>query len=114
MKIHEPILRDILDLQAILLNEIIDEAAAAERNLADAFGETTRTEGDLNALVSIREEAQDSYRRMSSLMSNIASSPARTAVDSMRLLRQAYLRTGERIAPAIRSIQEVKIAWQLP
>ncbi|MBW4622474.1 MAG: hypothetical protein KME17_24350 [Cyanosarcina radialis HA8281-LM2] len=112
MKIPRQLQSDLFELQSRLLL-IIDEAATTERLLFNAFGETEESLTDLTALASVIEDAQDTYRRLSTLMSVISRSDPDDADDSMKLLMQTYARGTERIEPMTRSIQEVKIEWGL-
>lgn len=113
MKLPQPLQQQLLQLLANLL-ELTDEAAASERALLDAFGESNETLGDLDALSSVRVAAQDGFRSLSNTMNALSVLEERCAGDTMKVLQQSYTRLEQRVPAFRRSIEEIRLTWGLP
>ncbi|MBO1351483.1 MAG: hypothetical protein EBE86_030810 [Hormoscilla sp. GUM202] len=96
------------------LLEIVDEATAAEFALFARFGETDRTIIVLDELKNVSQEAASRFSQLSNFQIRIAESQPVVASDMLEILGQAIVRTQNRIPAWERSIEEVKIDWNMP
>jgi hypothetical protein len=112
MKIPDPLKQQIFVLHAQLL-DLIDDAATTERALFENYGETEQTLGDLDSLTGIREQAEGIYQGLTTLAFRVVQADPREATATMNLLLRAYERGDERIAPLIRSVEEIRNTWEL-
>jgi hypothetical protein len=112
MKIPAPLKQQIFDLHAQLL-DLIDDAATTERELFENYGETEQTLGDLDSLTGIRERAEGIYQGLNTLALRVVQADPREATATINLLLQTYERGEERIAPLIRSVEEIRNTWEL-
>ncbi len=112
MKIPDPLQQQIFDLQAQLLN-LIDDAASTERELFENYSETEQTLGDLDSLTGIHEQAEGIYQGLNTLALRVVQADPRVSPATMNLLLQAYERGDERVAPLIRSVEEIRNTWEL-
>ena len=94
--------------------DIVDEATAAELALFELCGETDQTMPFLDDLKTVIEDATSSFSQLSTLQLNIARTQPNTAPAMLGLLAQAVARTQARIPAWERSIEEVKMEWNLP
>ncbi|MFB2833632.1 hypothetical protein [Floridanema evergladense] len=93
--------------------DIIVEASALESNLFEAFGETEATISYLDEMKNVADYAESSYSQLSTLQLQIAKAQPTAPPDMLDLLAQAITRTQARIPALERSIQEVKMEWNL-
>jgi hypothetical protein len=93
---------------------IVHEATAAELLMFERFGETEVTITFLEDLKTVAEDATSSFSQLSTLELNIARSQPTAPPAMLDLLGKAIERTQARIPPWERSIQEVKLEWNLP
>lgn len=75
---------------------------------------TEQTLPFLAELMTVLEDAENSYMQLSRLGLNIARSQPHTPPDLLELMNQAIVRTQARIPAWERSVEEVKLAWNLP
>jgi hypothetical protein len=94
--------------------DIVEEASALESTLFEAFGETEATISYLDEMKSVADYAESSYSQLSTLQLQIAKAQPTAPPDILELLAQAIARTQARIPALERSIQEVKMEWNLP
>lgn len=102
----------ILSLKQQLL-EIVDNSTAAEFALFERFGETERTMYYLNELKSVAERSTSWFSRLSNLQIRIASAQPAVPSDMLELLIQSLTRIQAEVPALERSVQEVKIEWNL-
>ncbi|HLO49020.1 MAG TPA: hypothetical protein VK211_11440 [Kamptonema sp.] len=95
-----------------LLN-LVEEAGAAEFALFDSFGETDSTLPNLEDLKNIAEEAASRYSQLSNIQLRITEAQPNAAADMLRLLERAITENQLRIPAMERSVQEIKIEWNL-
>lgn len=93
--------------------EIVDEATAAEFTLFELFGETDQTMPFFEDLKTVAEDAKSSFSRLSNFQLRIAEAQPIAASDMLELLAQVIARTIIRIPAWKRSVQEVKLEWNL-
>ena len=92
----------------------VDEAKAAELTIFELFGETQTTLSYMNEMKNVANEAASSFSRLSTLQLQIAQAQPTATSDILNLLTQAIERTQVRTFAWKRSIQEVKIEFNLP
>ncbi len=96
------------------LLDILDNSTAAEFMLFERFGETETTIPLLEELKSVAERSTSWFSRLVNLQLRIAQSQPTATFDMLKLLSEAIVRI-QAEAPAMeRSIQEVKIDWNVP
>jgi hypothetical protein len=93
--------------------DIVDEALETDFTLFEVFGETDRTISFFEDLKTVAEDAKSSFSRLSNLQLRIAESQPHASFDMLELLAQVIVRTSTRIPAWERSVQEVKIEWNL-
>lgn len=93
--------------------DIVDEATAAELTIFELFGETETTLSYMNEMKNVGDEATSSFSRLSTLQLQIAQAQPTAPADILQLLDQAIARTQARIFTWKRSIQEVKMEFNL-
>ncbi|MBE9143365.1 hypothetical protein [Planktothrix mougeotii] len=94
--------------------DIIDQAIALELVLVDRFGETEETLPFFAELTTVLEDAEATYMQLSRLGLNIARSQPNASSDMLQLMNRAIIRTQARIPAWERSLEEVKLEWNLP
>lgn len=92
---------------------VIDEATAAEFLLLSGFGETDETLPFLDEMKNVAEQAVSRFSQITTLQLRIAESQPNAAADMLELLDRAILQNQQRIPAWERSIQEVKLEWNL-
>ena len=93
--------------------DIVDEATAIEFKIFDRFGETELVLSYMDEMKNVAEEAIALLSRLSTLQLQVAQSQPAAAPAMLELLEQAIQRTLVRIPALERSIQEVKMEWNL-
>lgn len=96
------------------LSQVVEDAKFAEFTLFDRFGETNSTISNLGDLSNVAEEAASQYLHLANLRLRIAEAQPNTSVDMLRLLEQVITQNQLRIPAMKRSIEEIKIEWNLP
>jgi hypothetical protein len=91
----------------------VDEATAVELTIFELFGETPQTIAYMDEMKNVADEAASSFSRLSTLQLQIAQAQPTASAAILQLLTQAIARTQTRIFAWERSIQEVKIEWNL-
>ena len=94
--------------------EIVDEATALELKIFERFGESEQTFSYMDEMKNVSEEASASFTRLSTLQLQVARSQPTATSATLEVLTQSIERTLARIPALERSIQEVKIEWNLP
>jgi Rad3-related DNA helicase len=92
---------------------IVDEASALELKIFEQFGESEQTLSYMDEMKNVEEEAVALYSRLSTLHLQVARSQPIATPATLKLLDQAIQRTLARIPALERSIQEVKMEWNL-
>lgn len=95
------------------LLEIIDEATAVEFILFEKRGETNETISFLDEMKNVSIQAEDRYFQLSKLEVSIAQAQPIATNAMIDLLTRAIEQNQLRIPTWQRSIQEVKLEWQL-
>ncbi|NES82507.1 MAG: hypothetical protein F6K10_14475 [Moorea sp. SIO2B7] len=95
------------------LLDIVDLATAAECAIFERFGETEATIIVLDELKNVSQEAASRYSQLSNLQLRIAEAQPVSASDMLELLEQRIVRSQNRIPAWERSIEEVKIDWNV-
>jgi hypothetical protein len=93
--------------------DIVEQATATEFILFDSFGETEQTISYLDEMKNVAEIATSSYSRLFRLHLQIAQSQPIASQDVLQFLQQVILETQTRIPAWKRSIEEVKLEWNL-
>lgn len=93
---------------------LVDDATAAELTIFELFGETSQTLSYMEEMKNVAEEAASSFSQLSTLQLQIAQSQPNATPDMLDLLYRVISRTQVRIPALERSIQEVKMEWNLP
>lgn len=96
------------------LLDIIDISTAAELTLFESFGETTETILFLDELKSVAERAVPWFSRLSNFQLRIAETQPAIPADILNLVNQSIERIEIELPAMRRSIQEVKVEWNLP
>lgn len=91
----------------------VDEATALELTIFELFGETPQTIDYMDEMKNVADEAASSFSRLSTLQLQIAQAQPTASAAILQLLTQAIARTQTRIFAWERSIQEVKMEWNL-
>lgn len=112
-KLPEETTQTVLSLKQQLL-DTVDEATAAEFVLFERFGETNRNIRYLDELKSVAERAESSFVRLSNFQIRIASAQPTISSDMLELLTRSITRIQVEVPALERSVQEVKIEWNLP
>ena len=94
--------------------EIINQASALELTIFELFGETDATITALDEMKSAAEDAESSYSQLSNIQLQISKSQPIPSSDMLQLLERAIVRIQARIPALERSIEEVKIEYNLP
>jgi hypothetical protein len=111
-KLPKEITDTIWNLQKKTL-EIIEEATATEFKLFNLLGETIETLTYLDEIKNVAEIATSSYSRLFRLHLQIAQSQPLASENLLQFIQQVILETQTRIPAWERSIQEVKLEWNL-
>jgi transposase len=93
--------------------EVVDEATALELKIFEQFGESEQTLSYMDEMKNVAEEAIASFSRLSTLQLQVAQSQPTATSATLELLAQAIQRTLARVPALERSIQEVKMEWDL-
>lgn len=112
-KLPEETTKTINDLKQQSL-ENVNEATAVELTIFEMFGETQTTLSYMDEMKSVADEATSSFSRLSTLQLQIAQAQPTASTDILQLLAQTIARTKARIFAWERSIQEVKMEFNLP
>ncbi|MBW4621267.1 MAG: hypothetical protein KME17_18145 [Cyanosarcina radialis HA8281-LM2] len=94
--------------------DIVDDATAIELTIFELLGETQQTLSYMDEMKNVADEAASSFSQLSTLQLQIAQAQPNATPDLLRLLSQVIARTQARIPALERSIQEVKMEWNLP
>ncbi|HEY9873326.1 MAG TPA: hypothetical protein V6D12_07805 [Candidatus Obscuribacterales bacterium] len=94
--------------------DIVDAVTATELALFEIFGETEQTLPFFAELRTVLEDAEAAYMQLSRLGLNIARSQPDAPMDMLDLMNRAIVRTQARIPAWERSLEEVKLEWNLP
>ena len=94
--------------------DIVNEALALELTIFELFGETDATITALDEMKSAAEDAESSYSKLSTIQLQISQSQPVASPDMLQLLERAIARTQARIPALERSIEEVKMEYNLP
>jgi hypothetical protein len=94
--------------------DIVDEALGVELTIFELLGETQQTLSYMDEMKNVADEAASSFSQLSTLQLQIAQAQPNATPDLLRLLSQAIGRTQARIPALGRSIEEIKIEWNLP
>ncbi|MFB2839266.1 MULTISPECIES: hypothetical protein [Floridanema] len=103
----------VLNLKRQLI-DILDEATATEFVIFESFGETDETLPFLDEMKSVAEQATSRFSQLSALQLRIGEAQPNASADILELLAQGIAQTQQRIPAWERSIQEVKLEWNLP
>ncbi|MEM9543947.1 MAG: hypothetical protein AAGA60_31245 [Cyanobacteria bacterium P01_E01_bin.42] len=95
------------------LLEIIDLARKAEFDLLENWGETEDTLPALDQLTEIAQQAKDRFSQLSTLQVLVAESQPLPRSDLLKLLDARLTIIQNRIPALERSIQEIKLDWNL-
>ena len=93
---------------------IVNKALALELTIFELFGETDATIAALDEMKSAAENAESSYSQLSTIQLQIAQAQPVASSDMLQLLERAIARTQARIPALDRSIEEVKMEYNLP
>lgn len=93
---------------------LVEDAGAAEFTLFDRFGETENTLSNLEDLKNVAEEAASRSAQLFRIRLRIAEAQPTAPDDMLRLLYRAINENQLRIPALERSIEEIKIEWNLP
>ena len=95
------------------LSQLVEEATEAEFLLFERFGETETTLIFLEELKNVALEAASRYSQLSQIRLRIAEAQPIISNDMLKLLEQAINQNQQRIPAMERSIEEIKIEWNL-
>lgn len=93
---------------------IVNKALTLELTIFELFGETDATIAALDEMKSAAENAESSYSQLSTIQLQIAQAQPVASSDMLQLLERAIARTQARIPALERSIEEVKMEYNLP
>ena len=93
--------------------EIVDEATALELKIFERFGESEQTLSYMDEMKNVSEQAISAFSQLSSLQLQASYTQPDLPVDILQLLSKAIERTQARIPAWERSIEEVKLEWDL-
>jgi hypothetical protein len=93
---------------------LVEDAGAAEFTLFDRFGETEETIDYLEELKGVALDAASRYAQLTNIQLRITEAQPVPPNDMLRFLYQAIDQNQLRIPALERSIQEIKIEWNLP
>ncbi|MEG4349308.1 hypothetical protein QUA70_21005 [Microcoleus sp. LAD1_D5] len=85
-----------------------------ELTIFELCGETEATITALDEMKSAAEDAESSYSQLSTIQLQIAQSQPVASPDMLQLLERAIARTQAKIPALERSIEEVKMEYNLP
>lgn len=94
--------------------DILNEATALELTIFELFGESKQTLSYMNEMKNVAEKTTSSFSQLSTLQLQIAQAQPNAPADILQLLAQAIARSQARIPAWERSIEEVKMEWNLP
>lgn len=93
---------------------LVEDARAAEFTLFDRFRETEETIDYLEELKGVALDAASRYAQLTNIQLRITEAQPVPPNDILRLLYQAIDQNQLRIPALERSIEEIKIEWNLP
>jgi hypothetical protein len=93
---------------------IVDMATAVAFSLLESFGETEETLPFFDELQTVHEDARDSFAQLNRFLLQIAEAQPIASVDVLKLLSYSIEITTSRIPAWQRSIEEVKLEFDLP
>jgi hypothetical protein len=93
--------------------EILDEAKAAEFRLLNLWGETERTSLFFEELMGVAEEARTVFSRFNQLQMRVAEAQPTASSNLLNALNQVIEFTSSRIPAWERSIEEVRLEFNL-
>ena len=112
-KLPKEMVETIWDLKQQTLS-IVEESSATEFVLFDVFSETDQTISYMNEMKNVAEAATSSYSRLCQLHLQVAQAQPNASRDLLQFLHQVIVLTQTRLPAWKRSIEEVKIEWNLP
>jgi hypothetical protein len=95
------------------LSQLVEDASEAEYLLFERFGETDDTLACLEELKAVALEAASRYSQLANLRLRLAEIQPSITNDRLISLEQVIQQNQLRIPAMERSIQEIKIEWQL-
>ncbi|MGL6344426.1 MAG: hypothetical protein ACRC80_35420 [Waterburya sp.] len=110
--LSEETLTKIFSLQKQLF-KIINEATSTDYNLAQQYGETSKTLPELEELQNIRERARDAYSRLFRLLLNIGETQPVINQGTLELLYRSIEQADLTVNALEVSIKEIKNNWNL-
>ena len=108
-----PEIRETINQLRQKLIDIIDDATATEFILFERYGETERTIIVLDEIKNVAQDASSTFNQLCNLQLRIAESQPTATSAIIELLTQAITRTQNRLPAWERSIEEVKLDWNL-
>ncbi len=94
--------------------DVLHEAKTAEFNLLDRFGETERTAPFFDELMGVAEETRTVFSRFNQVQLRVAESQPVASPDLLKILDRVIEYTASRIPAWERSIEEVRLEFDLP
>lgn len=95
------------------LSQVVEDAGEAEFTLFERFGETDSTLPYLTYLKNVAEESASRYSQLANIRLRIAEAQPNTPADMLGLLDQGINQSQSRIPALERTVQEIKIEWNL-
>jgi hypothetical protein len=109
----QPVTTEIINQLKHKALEIVDAATALELKIFEQFGESKQTLSYMDEMKNVSEEAIAAFSQLSNLQLQSARAQPDLPVDILKLLLKAIERTQSRIPAWERSIEEVKLEWNL-
>ncbi len=95
------------------LLDLVDESKDTEYQILERFGENSATISTLEQLTEIAEQARTRFSQLSNLQLRIAEAQPSIPSDLLKLMNEAIANIQNRIPALERSIEEIKLDWQL-
>jgi hypothetical protein len=95
------------------LSLLVEDATETEYILFERFGETDETIAYLEELKNVAIESASRYSQLTKLRLRIAEAQPTIARDTLKLLEDSINQNQLRIPAMERSIQEIKLEWNL-
>ncbi len=95
------------------LLKIVEDPSAAEFSLFERYGETDSTLSNLEDLKNLTDEAASRYSQLFNIRLRIAEAQPNVPSDMLSLLERAINQSQLRIPALERSLEEIKIEWNL-
>jgi hypothetical protein len=95
------------------LLDLVDESKDTEYKILERFGENSATISTLEQLTEIAEQAKSRFSQLSNLQLRIAEAQPSIPSDLLKLMNEAIANIQNRIPALERSIEEIKLDWQL-